>query len=291
MIFNQDNKVLYIHYRKTDNQIFYVGYGDLERPQDKSGRNKHWHNTVNKYGYEYKILETYLSKDRACELEIIMIAFYGRKDKGLGTLVNQTDGGEGSNANADKTIYTWQNLSGKIIHCTRSEMSKTYNLKTVGLYKLVNGKTPTYKGWSCLNPRKTFIRKQRGTIYTFISPDGEEVKCVPSKLYKKYNLTPACITSLTQGRVTNHKGWTCLDVICKVKKLKDDNTYNFEHKDGTIEVCTRDVLIKKYNLNKGNISSLILGKKYKSVKGWKIKKDLLNYSRSSIKSMLSIIMK
>ena len=87
---------LYLHTRKSDGIIFYVGIGDKKRPYTKRGRNFHWLNTVNLYDYEVTVLLENLTWERACEIEIKMISFYGRADLGLGTLVNWTDGGEGA---------------------------------------------------------------------------------------------------------------------------------------------------------------------------------------------------
>lgn len=89
--------VIYRHIRLDTNEVFYIGIGKERRPYSKHGRNKHWHNIVNKCGYEVQILKTDLTKEDACELESILISYYGRKDLGLGTLVNMTDGGEGVN--------------------------------------------------------------------------------------------------------------------------------------------------------------------------------------------------
>ncbi len=86
---------LYMHTRKTDGRIFYIGIGGKDRPFEKTGRNKYWYNTVNKHDYNVVILLHELTWGRACELEMIMISFYGRYDKGLGPLVNMTDGGDG----------------------------------------------------------------------------------------------------------------------------------------------------------------------------------------------------
>ena len=85
-----------MHIRKSDGRIFYIGIGDKKRPYDKSGRNNHWYNIVNKHDYDVIVLVKDLSWERACELEIKMIAFYGRQDKNLGCLCNLTDGGDGA---------------------------------------------------------------------------------------------------------------------------------------------------------------------------------------------------
>jgi hypothetical protein len=87
---------LYIHTRKTDGRIFYVGIGDQKRPYSKRSRNKHWRHIVNKHGFDVTILVENISWERSCDLEIKMISFYGRLDKKEGILVNMTDGGEGS---------------------------------------------------------------------------------------------------------------------------------------------------------------------------------------------------
>jgi hypothetical protein len=89
--------VVYRHTRLDNNDVFYIGIGiSNKRPYEKSNRNKHWFNIVNKTEYEVQILKKDLDYSDAKELEIILIDYYGRKDLGLGTLVNMTDGGEGS---------------------------------------------------------------------------------------------------------------------------------------------------------------------------------------------------
>ena len=88
-----NNKVLYFH-KKPDGEIFYVGMGLLSRAHTKHSRNKWWKNIVKKYGYTVEIVFENLKVWEACELEIYHIKSIGRRDKGFGTLVNMTDGGE-----------------------------------------------------------------------------------------------------------------------------------------------------------------------------------------------------
>jgi group I intron endonuclease len=94
--------VLYIHTRKSDGGIFYVGIGDEKRPYQKRSRNKYWRNTVKVHGgFNVTILKTGMTWEEACDLEIKMISFYGRKNPdhknpNYGCLVNMTDGGDGS---------------------------------------------------------------------------------------------------------------------------------------------------------------------------------------------------
>lgn len=86
---------VYLHLKNDDKTPFYVGKGFGNRAYRKVSRNPWWKNTVNKHGYEVQFIETNLSEDYAFELEKHFIKKIGRKDLGLGPLVNLTDGGQG----------------------------------------------------------------------------------------------------------------------------------------------------------------------------------------------------
>lgn len=88
--------ILYRHIRTDKQEVFYIGIGENEsRAYNKKNRTRVWKNTANK-GYETEILFEDLTWEQAVEKEKEFIALYGRKDLGLGTLVNLTDGGEGT---------------------------------------------------------------------------------------------------------------------------------------------------------------------------------------------------
>jgi hypothetical protein len=87
--------IVYRHIRLDKNEPFYIGIGSgLRRAFIKGGRSKYWNSIVSKTDYEVQILFDDLTWEEACEKEIELIALYGRKDLGLGTLVNMTDGGQ-----------------------------------------------------------------------------------------------------------------------------------------------------------------------------------------------------
>ncbi len=90
------NKVGYYHKRLDTNEIFYVGIGEPTRPYENESRNPHWHHIVDKVGYEILIIKENVTWDEACEWEKSEIKKIGRRDLGLGPLVNMTDGGEGT---------------------------------------------------------------------------------------------------------------------------------------------------------------------------------------------------
>lgn len=84
---------VYSHINPINDEIFYIGKGCDKRAWSKSGRNKFWNNIVNQYGFEVKIIEQGLTSEESNQIEIFFIKKIGRKDLGLGPLVNMTDGG------------------------------------------------------------------------------------------------------------------------------------------------------------------------------------------------------
>ena len=92
------NTCLYIHTRKDNGMIFYVGIGVGKRPYNKGKgqRSYKWLEIVEDAGgFDVTILKTKMTWEDPGDLEVKMIAFYGREDKGLGPLCNLTDGKDG----------------------------------------------------------------------------------------------------------------------------------------------------------------------------------------------------
>jgi len=88
---------VYKHIRLDKNEPFYIGIGKkLSRAYEKTRRNNHWQNIINKTTYIIEILIDDISWEDAQKKEIEFIKLYGRIDLGLGTLCNHTNGGEGS---------------------------------------------------------------------------------------------------------------------------------------------------------------------------------------------------
>jgi hypothetical protein len=110
-----NNMIVYRHIRLDKNEPFYIGIGtDEKRAYRKSGRNKYWKNIISKTDYEVQILFYDLTKEEAVDKEKELIMLYGRKDLGFGTLVNMTDGGDGTfNKNNESKVKISMALSGR----------------------------------------------------------------------------------------------------------------------------------------------------------------------------------
>jgi hypothetical protein len=90
--------VVYQHRRVDNNKVFYVGIGRHEkRAFNKSKRYKPWKDFIKNHDYYVEITHKDILWEEACSIEKYLISFYGRRDLGLGNLVNMTDGGEGLN--------------------------------------------------------------------------------------------------------------------------------------------------------------------------------------------------
>ena len=95
---------LYRHIRLDKNEPFYIGIGKdnkegeyhYNRAKSRNRRNNHWKNIISKTEYEVEIVLDNITWDEACNQEKWWINFYGRRDLGTGSLVNMTNGGEGS---------------------------------------------------------------------------------------------------------------------------------------------------------------------------------------------------
>jgi len=162
------NSYVYLHRKKTDDSIFYVGIssynkdGSYYRANRKHNRSKLWNNIVNKYGYYIEIYKENITWEDACFYEKELIKKYGRIDNGSGTLSNHTIGGDGSVGLSEKTkmsiskklklawdsgkfdsaknkIYQY-NLDGKLIksYISAKEAEKETGICSQSIYSVLN---------------------------------------------------------------------------------------------------------------------------------------------------------
>lgn len=135
--------IVYIH-KKKNGEVFYVGIGaDESRAYSRDSRNRWWRYITAKYEYEVEITHRDVIREEACGIEKYLISFYGRRNRGQGTLCNLTDGGDGNFGyipSKESRKKTSSSLKG--IKRTKEEICKTMRTKELrGSYKKISKKT------------------------------------------------------------------------------------------------------------------------------------------------------
>ena len=161
---------VYTHTRLDTNEIFYVGIGtqdNYKRASRVHNRTNYWNNIVKKCGWKVDIIFDNLTWENACKIEVELISKYGRVDLGTGTLVNLTDGGEGT-------------LKRITIPETRLKMSKTRK----GAKCTNEHKEKTRLSMLGKNKKKV-IDNQNGKIYESVS-DAALFLNIPAPTLSRY---------------------------------------------------------------------------------------------------------
>lgn len=208
---------LYRHVRLDKNQVFYIGKGiDLKfnRAFNKNNRNKYWKNIINKTDYIVEIIMYDVPHSLLVQKEIEFIKLYGRRDLKQGTLVNLTNGGEGSlgsthnigrklteehkrkisesekgrkaHPNTIKALLEYNKNRGPISEETRKRISDSHRGKK-------------RKEESIAKTRKRVIQKD---LFGSIVKIWESVTST-----KKDNFTPSIVSACCHSKVKTHRGF------------------------------------------------------------------------------------
>lgn len=90
---------VYVHHRKSDNTIFYIGVSTIDsdyftRSKSKKSRNKDWYKIVKEHGFTSEVVIKNVSLNAAYQAEREYIKFFGRLDLSTGILCNKSAGGD-----------------------------------------------------------------------------------------------------------------------------------------------------------------------------------------------------
>jgi hypothetical protein len=145
-------------YLREDNTPYYVGKGTKDRAFKKQG-----HTVPLPPKDRIRFVAENLTDQEARDLEISLIAKYGRKDLGTGILRNMTDGGEGSPGRIT-TKETKEKLSKLNLGKKQSEETKTKRAESLRGQKRTDDQRKTQseaalKRWSQQDPIVEKIRR------------------------------------------------------------------------------------------------------------------------------------
>jgi hypothetical protein len=188
---------LYRHIRLDKNEPFYIGIGsdnDYKRAYKKRGRSFRWKDIAYNTPYEVEILLDNLTWNEACSKEIEFIELYGRNDLKKGSLVNMTNGGEGSYG-FKHTECSKQKLK------TRLKGNK-YNLGTKYSDKVKKHLSDIRTGKSLIKTRKPILCTNTNITYDSVSIAA-----------KQLNLKQGDISNVLTNRQKSTKGYTFIYIL------------------------------------------------------------------------------
>lgn len=223
--------IVYRHRRLDTNEIFYIGIGKSKnRAYQFRSRNEFWKNIINKTDYSIEIIAENLNIEDAKELECFLIQEYGRRDLGLGNLVNLTDGGDGcinfSNTTKDKISNS---LKGKV-QSEETKLKRSVSLKNT---------------WKCPELRK--LKSIQTTELNKLGIIGTKGK-ISYKKGKPFDGDKIKLSLSLKEYYKNNKPYNFVEIndILKIQILND-------YKNGV----TKFKLHKTYNLGRCIIERII----------------------------------
>ena len=165
---------VYRHIRPDTNQVFYIGRGKVYtrssptfRAFDTRRRNAVWKRVVEKNGGIFEVEIMFWSNDRDVILqkESEFITLYGRITNG-GTLVNLTDGGDGS-LGLRHTKETRERLcSVRKAETWRADLFRSESFKAARKLKVAHLPSPTLGKRYSIEARKKMSDARKGSLHS-----------------------------------------------------------------------------------------------------------------------------
>lgn len=224
---NNNINCVYVHRNSFTKEVFYIGIGNSKRPYDIVGRSVYWKRYVAKYGRTVHVLFEGLSWEESCQIEKYLIAYYGRRDIGIGPLVNRCDGGEGafgqigpwkgkkrpqlSIINKDKSIVRKDRTGSKHTDKSKSKMRE----KKIGFIPWNKGTVGVQPKWT-EEQRNKFISTRTGNKHS------DETKKKMSDSAKGKPKSEAHKAKL-RGRIFTEEHRKNISKVRKGRKLSDNH--------------------------------------------------------------------
>lgn len=196
---------VYRHIRLDKNEPFYIGIGSddrYSRAKEKTRRSKFWQRITSKTNYRIDIIIDNISYEDAKLKEKEFISLYGRKNLGLGTLVNMTDGGDGT---LNKVIT--DEYREKLSIAAKNRYKDNIKKKTLTPDEISKIRSERMK---LKNPSLPLDKSHNFKGNVFVYKDGSligEFKGVIDAA-KKLNICASKISACLKGKRKTNKGYT-----------------------------------------------------------------------------------
>lgn len=269
MSLKQDGVYCIYRHLKPCGEVFYIGISDnLRRPYNKSSRSAFWKRTVKKIpNYEVQILTTGLTMEEACEIEIMLIAWYKRRDCCGGTLVNLTDGGE---ATQGRIMEDWQKVYLSKLK-KEGHANGTYTVDMEGVYRGIEERNRRWVENPQLKKDMSIKVAEKIAKNNILKIDRQTKEVLESfsnfiELRDKYpDVGKSVIYSVCNGNKKSYRGflWRYQDKITleilepvieenKIKKKVLDTTTYIVYESCTFSAKTIDMQPKTLNAKLNN---------------------------------------
>lgn len=236
---NENIFYVYLHRRKTDKKVFYVGKGKESRAYSASDRNNHWHNVKNKHGLIVEIVFDNLSEKEAFQVEVDTIL----EMKCFGyPLCNMTNGGEGvsglkqtsehiakrvaKNTGRTRPVSaiesTRNSLVGHRLSLASKEKLRIANIPSV-VFSIISKTLRSYTTRKRNTSNKNSFKRKDTTDYSIykFKRDSDNLMFIGTRLgiCNKFELNQKDFGKLfyVKGRITS-QGWRI------IKETNDNNT-------------------------------------------------------------------
>jgi len=169
---------IYKHTRLDTNEVFYIGVSTQKHKYRKNSkeRNPFWKNITSKTNYISEIIEDNLEDYEAKLREIYYIKLYGRRDLGLGTLVNLTDGGDGVTKLSTEAIKRGSEIRKSKNRKVSEELKEKLRSLALGNQNMKGKKHSEETLEKCReNSKKWIINLETGIYYKGVIEAGNSI--------------------------------------------------------------------------------------------------------------------
>jgi hypothetical protein len=225
---NRDCHV-YLHHRKTDGRVFYVGKGKKSRATNTTHRSEYWKRVYAKHGRTVRYIARNIPEPCALSFEMALISAHGRPN-----LCNLSDGGDGvsnptdahraiksaafsasKNPAYDKNTYNFWHEGYGFVSTTKINMRNIFSIGSSALARVVNGGSWSAKGWMLTKNKGRTPGKKCGpnnatkaTIETYINVSGKVWTGNPSAFCTEFSLNKTNVYKMRAGIKSPYKGWS-----------------------------------------------------------------------------------
>lgn len=213
-----NNFYVYRHIRPDTDEVFYIGkgnnldnrvplYGRAKKPMCNKRRSEFWEKVVNKNNgkFEWEIMYECDTEYECNKKEIEFIRLYGRKDLGIGTLVNLTDGGDGQLG-----VKTSQSVLNKRSERMKGERHPYFGKLPPNSKKVIN--VTTGEIFNAISEASEKLNFKKGLLEAYLSGRlANKTEYVYLKIYEQVG-AEKCASLINQGTRLKGKPKQVIDI-------------------------------------------------------------------------------